>query len=85
MELARLRCMGKTPRTFLSRGVAGTIGRTLILTLPGSLRGSTENLEALLDILPHAIETLRGDVKDDGRPDAAPTPGPGGKVMHHET
>ena len=59
MELARLRCMTKTPRTFLSRGVAGTIGRTLVLTLPGSLKGSTENLEALLDILPHAVETLR--------------------------
>ena len=84
MELARLRCMSKTPRTFLSRGVAGTIGRTLILTLPGSLRGSTENLEAILDILPHAIETLRGEVKDDGRPDAAPSSTPGMKVIHHE-
>lgn len=68
MELARLRCMSKTVRTFLSRGVAGTIHRTLILTLPGSARGARENLEALLDVLPHAIETLRGDVLDDGRP-----------------
>lgn len=82
MELARLRCMARTPRTFLSRGVAGTIGRTLILTLPGSLKGSTENLEALLDILPHAIETLRGEVQDDGRPDATPE---GGKVIRHDT
>jgi molybdenum cofactor synthesis domain-containing protein len=81
MELARLRCMPKTPRTFLSRGVAGTIGRTLILTLPGSLKGSTENLEALLDILPHAIETLRGEVQDDGRVDAAPV---SGKVVRHD-
>jgi len=64
MELARLRCLAKTPKAYLSRGVAGTIGGTLILTLPGSPRGATENLEALLDILPHAIETLRGDVKD---------------------
>lgn len=64
MELARLRCLEKTPRAFLSRGVAGTVGRTLILTLPGSPRGARENLEALLDILPHAIETLRGEVKD---------------------
>lgn len=81
MELARLRCMAKTPRAFLSRGVAGTIGRTLILTLPGSERGATENLEALLDILPHAIETLRGEVQDDGRPDAAAV---SGKVIRHE-
>lgn len=64
MELARLRCLEKTPRAFLSRGVAGTVARTLILTLPGSPRGARENLEALLDILPHAIETLRGEVKD---------------------
>lgn len=64
MELARLRCLEKTPKTFLSRGVAGAAGRTLILTLPGSPRGSTEQLEALLDILPHAVETLRGDVID---------------------
>lgn len=81
MELARLRCMSKTPRAFLSRGVAGTIGRTLILTLPGSLRGATENLEALLDILPHAIETLRGEVQDDGRPDAVAATG---KVIRHD-
>ncbi len=78
MELARLRCYEKTPRAFLSRGVAGAAGRSLILTLPGSRRGSTENLEALLDILPHAIETIRGEVKDDGRADAS---GPG--VVHH--
>ena len=81
MELARARCLPKTPRTYLSRGVAGTIGRTVILTLPGSPRGATENLEALLDILPHAIETLRGEVQDDGRPDAAPTTG---RVIRHE-
>jgi molybdenum cofactor synthesis domain-containing protein len=80
MELARMRCYAKTPRTFLSRGVAGTIGRTLILTLPGSPRGATENLDALLDILPHAIETLRGEVQDDARPGAAATTG---KVITH--
>lgn len=70
MELARLRCFEKTPRAYLSRGVAGAAKRSLILTLPGSLRGSTENLESVLDILPHAIETLRGEVRDDGRPGA---------------
>ena len=83
MELARLRCLEKTPRTFLSRGVAGTIGRTLIITLPGSQRASTDTLEALLDILPHAIETLRGDVKDDGRPQLPESDVPGAKVIRH--
>lgn len=81
MELARMRCLSKTPRAMLSRGVAGAAGRSLIMTLPGSLRGSTENLEAVMDILPHAIETLRGDVKDDGRPEARA--GGDGKVIHH--
>lgn len=81
MELARMRCYAKTARTYLSRGVAGTLGRTLIITLPGSPRGATENLEALLDILPHAVETLRGEVQDDGRPGAASTTG---KVIQHK-
>lgn len=64
MELVRMRCYPITPRTYLSRGVAGVAGRTLILNLPGSPRGAVESLEALMDILPHAIETLRGDVID---------------------
>lgn len=81
MELARMRCYAKTARTYLSRGVAGTIGRTLILTLPGSPRGSSENFEALLDILPHAIETLRGEVQDDGRVGARSV---SGKVIEHK-
>lgn len=81
MDLARMRCFAKTPRTFLSRGIAGTINQTLLITLPGSPRGATEMLEALLDILPHAVETLRGDVQDDGRPGAAATTG---RVVRHE-
>jgi molybdenum cofactor synthesis domain-containing protein len=82
MELARLRCFAITPRTFLSRGIAGTIGRTLIITLPGSPRGAKENLDALLDILPHAVETLRGEVADDGRPGAKSSSA--GRVVQHE-
>ncbi len=65
MELARLRCSTKTPLTYLSRGVAGTIGRTLLLTLPGSERGATETLEALVDVLPHALASLRDEVRPD--------------------
>ena len=60
MELARLRCLNSSPLAFLSRGVAGTISSTLILTLPGSEKGSTEILTTLLDVLPHAIQMLRG-------------------------
>lgn len=81
MELIRLRCYEKTPRAYLSRGEAGTLGQTLIINLPGSQRGATESLQALIDILPHAIETLRGEVQDDGRQGATPT---AGKVIQHE-
>jgi molybdenum cofactor synthesis domain-containing protein len=81
MELVRRRCYEKTPRAYLSRGEAGTLGSCLIVNLPGSERGATESLETLLDILPHAIETLRGEVQDDGRPDATARTG---KVVRHE-
>ncbi len=60
-ELMRLRCYPQTPRAFLSRGEAGTLGRTLIVNLPGSPRGSAEFLRAILDILPHALEAVRGE------------------------
>lgn len=81
LELARLRCYEITPRTFLSRGESGTIAQSLVINLPGSKRGATENLHALVDILPHAIETLRGEVKDDGRPAPACSDG---KVIVHD-
>jgi len=81
MELVRRRCYEKTPRAYLSRGEAGVRGRTLIINLPGSRRGAVESLEALLDVLPHAIETLRGEVQDDGRPEAVALTG---KVVRHE-
>lgn len=61
LELARLRCYAKTPRAFLSRGEAGTMGSTLIINLPGSARGATEVLEALADVLPHAVQMMHGE------------------------
>lgn len=67
LELARLRCYAKTPRAFLSRGEAGTIGRSLVINLPGSERGATDMLLAMIDILPHALLTLRGEIRDHGR------------------
>lgn len=67
LELARRRCYDITPMTYLSRGVAGTAGRSLIINLPGSPRGAVEMLDAMLDILPHAIQTLRGDGDHDER------------------
>lgn len=45
----------------LSRARAGTIGNCLILNTPGSPRGATEYLEAVLDVLGHVLELLGGD------------------------
>ncbi|MGH1505190.1 MAG: MogA/MoaB family molybdenum cofactor biosynthesis protein [Acidimicrobiales bacterium] len=45
----------------LSRAIAGTRGRCLILNTPGSTKGTVETIEAVIDVLPHAIELLAGD------------------------
>jgi len=51
---------GSTPMAALSRGVAGSLGSTLFLNLPGSERGAVESLSALLPVLPHALDLLAG-------------------------
>lgn len=47
----------------LSRGTAGTVGEALVLNTPGSTKGCVETLEAVLDVIPHALDLLAG-----GRP-----------------
>jgi molybdopterin adenylyltransferase len=49
-----------SPLGRLSRGVAGTVGSCLIVNLPGSTAGVTESLEAVIDVIPHALELLGG-------------------------
>jgi len=44
----------------LSRGLAGTVGECLVLNTPGSSAGAIESLEAVLDVLPHALDLLAG-------------------------
>lgn len=46
----------------LSRGVAGTIGKALVLNTPGSPKGCVECLGAVLEVLPHALDLMSGDV-----------------------
>lgn len=50
-----------SPLGRLSRGVAGTRGEVLVLNLPGSTAGALECLEAVLDVVPHALALLGGD------------------------
>jgi cyclic pyranopterin phosphate synthase len=59
-ELMRAAGVASTPMAALSRGVVGARGRSLIANLPGSPRGATESLQALLPVLRHAVEQLAG-------------------------
>lgn len=52
----------RTPLAMMSRAVAGTIGRTTVVTLPGSSDGARESLEALIPWVFHARKTLKGGV-----------------------
>lgn len=63
-EAMRTITMAATPKACLSRGVAGTRGKTLIVNLPGSKRGSLECLEAVSEALFHAVEMMSGESHD---------------------
>ena len=58
-ELMRFQSLAKTPRAALSRSVAGVRKATLIINLPGSVKGVRECLAAVQPVLGHAVETLR--------------------------
>jgi molybdopterin adenylyltransferase len=62
-EAMRLAGAATTPMAALSRSMAGVRGQTLIINVPGSPRGATESLEAVLPTLAHAIKLLHGDTK----------------------
>jgi hypothetical protein len=66
----------KTPLAALSRGVVGVRGSTLLVNLPGAPEGAEDSLKAVLDILPHAVDVLRGGVVHAAAPEAAPEPAP---------
>jgi len=60
-EAMRAASAARTSRAWLQRGVAGTLGRTLVVNLPGSRKAAVENLEVILPLLPHALALLRGE------------------------
>ena len=64
-ELMRLRGLESTDFAALSRSLAGARGETLILSLPGSPKGATQSLQAVLKILPHAVDILHGRTAHD--------------------
>jgi molybdopterin adenylyltransferase len=59
-EILRTEGFKRSPYAILSRSMAGIRNNTLIINLPGSPKAVRECLEIILDILPHAVDMMRG-------------------------
>jgi len=63
-EAMRMESFKKTPHALISRAIVGIRKQTLIINLPGSPKGATENLQFILKAIPHAVEKIKGDPSD---------------------
>jgi molybdenum cofactor synthesis domain-containing protein len=60
MELIRVKYGMDKPNALLSRGVAGTMGKTMVYTLPGSVKAVTEYMKEITKTMDHALFMLHG-------------------------
>jgi len=72
-ELMRREGLKKTPLAVLSRAVAGIRSKTLLINLPGNPEGAVDCVVALAEVLPHAVDVIRGEAVHAGPRPAQPT------------
>lgn len=68
VEAMRARSLEVTPHAMLSRAVAGTRGKTLIINMPGSPKACREHFSVIAPALEHAVQTLRGEASECATP-----------------
>lgn len=75
-ERMRSEGLQETPFAAMSRAVSGTLGRCLIVNVPGNPRAAVQSLEAVLPLVPHALALLAGETAHPEEPHEKPTEAP---------